>query len=163
GREHLERDIEAVLAYLLDDLERPSADLDDDDANSIRAAWAAGLSGEETRGLLSPGEALADEGWVRERGGGGGGGCRWVFREGGGYRFVFQAVAEYLLYRHLLRSRPAEAEEVGYWMGRAGQERVFPEYAGAFGFLLRDWAAAGEWRSMAELAEASPRWLREVL
>jgi tetratricopeptide (TPR) repeat protein len=153
GRPHLERDIEAVLAHLLGDLERPSADLDDDDANSIRAVWAAGQWVEETRLLLSPVEALAHESWLRKR----------VREEGGGYRFVFQAVAEYLLYRHLLRSRPAEAEEVGYWTGRAGHERVFPEYAGAFGSLLRDWATAGKWRSLAEFVEASPGWLREVL
>jgi tetratricopeptide (TPR) repeat protein len=153
GRPHLERDIEAVLAHLLGDLERPSADLDDDDANSIRAAWAAGLLVEETRLQLSPVEALAHEGWLRKR----------LREEGGGYRFVFQAVAEYLLYRYLLRTRPAEVEEMAYWMGRAAHERVFPEYAGAFGFLLRDWDTAGKWRAMAELVEGSWGWRREVL
>jgi hypothetical protein len=40
---------------------------------------------------------------------------------------------------------------------------VFPEYAGAFAFLLRDWAAGERLGQIGSLVEAAPGWLSEVL
>ena len=103
--------------------------------------------------MLNPVEGLAHEGILTKR----------VREEGGGYRFVFQAVAEYLIYRSLAESRPAEEAEPAYWAHRAVPARVFPEYAGAFAFLLRDCAAGERLSQMGPLVEASPGWLGEVL
>jgi len=145
--------VDAVMAHLLQDLTRPGADLSDDDCHTIRQAWAAARSAEEARLTLSPVEGLAHEGMLTKR----------VREEGGGYRFVFQAVAEYLLYRSLAEGRPAgEAEEV-YWARRAAPASVFPEYAGAFAFLLRDWTTGERLIQVGPLIEAAPDWLGEVL
>jgi len=151
-RPGLRRSLGAVVENLLANLGRASADLDDDDANAIRRRWAAGLSDVEARIRLSPVEALVNEGWLRKR----------VREEGGGYRFVFQTVAEYLIYRHLADTRPEGEEEQGYWQRRAAQDQVFAEYAGAFGFLLRDWVEGGTPERIGALVEASPDWLGEV-
>jgi tetratricopeptide (TPR) repeat protein len=145
--------VETVLAHLLVDVDRPSADLDDDDANAIRRTWSEGLSPQEARLTLSPLEALAHAGLVTKR----------VREEGGGYRFVFQQVAEYLVYLHLDRQRPADADLVAYWSRQAASAVAFPEYAGAFGFLLRDWAAQQRLDLIGPLAEASAPWLADVL
>ena len=131
-REHpgLNTSIEAVIGHLRADLARPSADLTDDDVNTIRATWAQTLTDAERQQRLHPVEDLAHEGWVHKR----------VREEGGGYRFTFQHVAEYLVYLDLRRARPAAEDELAYWTRRAAPNPVFPEYAGAFAFLLRDWA-----------------------
>jgi bifunctional DNase/RNase/tetratricopeptide (TPR) repeat protein len=131
GRPGLEKAFEPVMAHLLRDRGRPSADLTDDDCNAIRRAWAEGISAEEARLSLSPVEALAHEGFVTKR----------VREEGGGYRFVFQAVAEYLIYRYLADHR-SPRDELGYWARQAQVPRAFAEYVGAFGFLIRDWPPA---------------------
>ena len=145
--------VDAVMAHLLRDLTRPGADLSDDDCHTIRQAWAAARSAEEARLTLNPVEGLAHEGLLTKR----------VREEGGGYRFVFQAVAEYLIYRSLAEGRPiAEAEEV-YWARRAAPARVFPEYAGAYAFLLRDWTTGERLPQVGPLVEAAPGWLGEVL
>ena len=104
---------------------------------------------------LNPVEALACEGLIRKR----------DREEGGAYGFVFQEVAEYLIYRHLEELRPKGngEDELGYWTRRAAPEPVFPEYAGAFGFLLRDWAATGKLGLAARIVERSPKWFDEVL
>jgi tetratricopeptide (TPR) repeat protein len=152
-RPGLGRAVEAVMAHLLEDVSRPGANLTDDEANALRRAWAEGLSIEEARLSLSPVEALAHEGFMRKR----------VREEGGGYRFIFQTVAEYLIYRCLTVARSHDETELAYWVWRAVPTEVFPEYAGAFGFLLRDWAAHGNLGQAAQLVEASPSWLHGVL
>jgi hypothetical protein len=96
--------IEAVIGHLRTDLARPTADLADDDVNAIRAAWARSLTEGELRNRLHPVEDLAHEGWVLKR----------VREEGGGYRFLFQAVAEYLVYLDLRRARPQGEDELAY-------------------------------------------------
>ncbi|MFO1419591.1 MAG: tetratricopeptide repeat protein [Candidatus Competibacteraceae bacterium] len=152
----LETSVEAVVSWLLRDLGRPSADLDDDDCNALRRAWADGLNETEARLLLSPVEGMAHEGFIVKRSG----------EDGGGYRFVFQTVAESLLYRYLVAARPVDEDELTYWTRRAQPETVFPEYAGAFGFLLRDWAARNQWNlvgPLVELVEAGSGWLGRVL
>src|SRR5204863_6932051 len=92
----LRESVSAVMAHLLQDLSRPGADLSDDDCHAIRQAWAASRSVEEARLTLNPVEGLAHEGMLTKR----------VREEGGGYRFVFQAVAEYLIYRSLAEECP---------------------------------------------------------
>ncbi len=149
----LETSVEAVVAWLLWDLSRPSADLDDDDCNALCRAWADGLNATEARLLLSPVEGMAHEGFIVKRAG----------EDGGGYRFMFQTVAESLLYRYLVAARPADEDELAYWTRRAQPETVFPEYAGAFGFLLRDWAARNQWNLVGPLVEAASGWLVGVL
>src|SRR5262249_49612694 len=120
-REHpgLKGSIEAVIGYLRTDLTRPTADLSDDDVTRIRGERAQTLSIEEIQIRLHPVEDLAYEGWVFKR----------VREEGGGYRFVFQTRAEYLVYLDLLRSKPADEDELAYWTRRADEPIVFPEYA----------------------------------
>jgi bifunctional DNase/RNase/tetratricopeptide (TPR) repeat protein len=145
GRPGLERAFEPVLAHLLGDRGRPSADLTDDDCNAIRRAWAEGISAEEARLSLSPVEALAHEGFVTKR----------VREEGGGYRFVFQAVAEYLIYRYLADHR-SPRDELGYWARQAQVSRAFAEYVGAFGFLIRDWPPAQRHHLGAFIERAAP-------
>ena len=86
-----------------------------------------------------------------------------VREEGGGYRFVFQEVAEYLVYLDLRQNRPSGEDELSYWTRRAAYERVFSEYAGAFGFLLRDWAAEGKLGLAARMVETAPSWFGDVL
>jgi len=141
------------MAHLLQDLRRPGADLSDDDYHVIRQAWVAPLSAEEARLTLNPVEGLAHEGMLTKR----------VCEEGGGYRFVFQAVVEYLIYRSLAESRPTGEAELAYWARCAAPASVFPEYAGAFAFLLRDWAAGEHLLQVGPLSEAAPAWLGEVL
>ncbi len=153
GRPGLQKAIDEVVSYLLQDVTRASADLSDNDCNRIREEWTGACSVEEARVSLSPVEALAHEGIIRKR----------VREEGGGYRFVFQTVAEYLVYRCLVQARQPGEQELSYWIRRAGHDRVFAEYAGAFGFLLRDWGANGSLALAAGLVEASPDWLRDVL
>jgi len=145
--------VEAVMAHLLQDLARPGADLSDDDYHAIRQVWAEFRSAEEARLTLNPVEGLAHEGMLTKR----------VREEGGGYRFVFQAMAEYLIYRSLAESRLTGEAEDAYWARRAAPASVFPEYAGAFAFLLRDWAAREHLGQIGPLVEAAPGWLREVL
>ena len=149
----LEASVEAVITWLLRDLNRPSADLDDDDCNALRRAWADGLNATEARLLLSPVEGMAHEGFIVKRSG----------EDGGGYRFVFQTVAESLLYRYLQSAQPAQEDELAYWTRRAQPTTVFPEYAGAFGFLLRDWAASNQLNLVGPLVEAASGWLGGVL
>jgi tetratricopeptide (TPR) repeat protein len=148
----LRQAVETVVGHLLLDLNRPSADLSDDDSNAIRRAWAGALLEQEARLSLSPVEALVHEGFLSKR----------VREEGGGYRFVFQTVAEYLIYFQLVMAGRGE-DELAFWKRHAVPDRVFPEYAGAFGFLLRDWVAAGKLEQAAALVEASPDWLADVL
>jgi hypothetical protein len=145
--------VEVVIAHLLRDLTRPGADLIDDDYHIIRQAWAVSRSAEEARLTLNPVEGLAHEGMLTKR----------VREEGGGYRFVFQAVAEYLIYRSLAEGRPARETEYAYWARHAAPASVFPEYAGAFAFLLRDWAVGERLPQIGPLVEAAPGWLGEVL
>jgi tetratricopeptide (TPR) repeat protein len=154
-REHpgLNTSIEAVIGHLRADLARPSADLTDDDVNTIRATWAQTLTDAERLQRLHPVEDLAHEGWVHKR----------VREEGGGYRFTFQAVAEYLIYLNLRRARPAAEDELSYWTRRAAPTPVFPEYAGAFAFLLRDWARERKLDLAARMVETSPSWFDDVL
>jgi len=99
-REHpgLKGSTDEVIGHFRSDLTRPSADLTDDDVNAIRRAWAKrkDLTEAQQQFRLHPVEDLAHEGWVVKR----------VREEGGGYRFVFQAVAEYLVYLDLLQNRP---------------------------------------------------------
>jgi tetratricopeptide (TPR) repeat protein len=152
-RPGLRESIKAVIAHLLQDLTRSGADLSDDDAHAIHRAWAAALSAEEARLRLDPVQALTHEGMLTKR----------IREEGGGYRFVFQAVAEYLIYRYLADARPAGETEEAYWTRRAAPARVFPEYAGAFAFLMRDWATEKRLPRVVPLVEASPAWLRDVL
>jgi hypothetical protein len=109
--------VATVMDHLLQDLTRPGADLSDDDCHAIRQAWAAARSAEEARLTLNPVEGLAHEGILTKR----------VREEGGGYRFVFQAVAEYLIYRSLAESRPTGEAEPAYWARRATPASVFPE------------------------------------
>jgi tetratricopeptide (TPR) repeat protein len=145
--------VEAVVGHLLGDLTRPSADLTDDDCNAIRRAWAEGRSAEEARLELSPVEGLAHEGLVTKR----------VREEGGGYRFVFQTVAEYLLYRHFVAAKPPAEDEGACWGRLARPAKVFGEYSGAFAFLFRAWAAGGQLRRAGPLVEGAPPWLGEVM
>jgi tetratricopeptide (TPR) repeat protein len=86
-----------------------------------------------------------------------------VREEGGGYRFTFQRVTEYLVYLDLRRSRPAAEDELPYWTRLTAPEPVFPEYAGAFAFLLRDWAREGKLGLAARIVETSPSWFADVL
>jgi hypothetical protein len=154
-REHpgLSASIEAVIGHLRADLSRPTADLTDDDVNAIRVAWARSLTVAECQQRLHPVEDLAHEGWVHKR----------VREEGGGYRFTFQAVAEYLVYLNLRRSRPAGEDELAYWSRRAAPATVFPEYAGSFGFLFRDWSRQGSLGLAARIVETSPSWFADAL
>ncbi len=142
---------EAVLTHLLADLTRPGADLSDDDCHAIRRSWAQAISAEESRLELSPVEGLAHEGIVVKR----------IREEGGGYRFVFQAVAEYLIFRHLQASRAPQENELAYWSRRSAPAAVFAEYAGAFGFLFRDWAPRNTLSLAGPLLERSAAWLGE--
>ena len=58
---------ESVIAYLLEDLTRPGADLTDDDCHIIRQRWAEGRSLEEARFKENPMEGLALEGLITKR------------------------------------------------------------------------------------------------
>ena len=72
-------------------------------------------------------------------------------------------MAEYLIYRYLAEGQPANEGEVAYWTRCAVPTAVFPEYAGAFAFLLRDWAAQGRMIQVGPLMEASAPWLPDVM
>jgi hypothetical protein len=80
----LEEAVAVVLDFLVRDPGRDSADLNDDDVHAITAAWQQGQSVLDWRFRLTPVEALAHEGFISKR----------LREEGGGYRFVFQKVAE---------------------------------------------------------------------
>jgi tetratricopeptide (TPR) repeat protein len=142
-----------IVSYLVADLDRPGADLNDDDCNRIRGRWDQRYTPDKARRSLNPVEALVHEGMVMKR----------VREEGGGYRFVFQAVAEYLVYRHLAGARGTREHELDYWIRRATPPVVFAEYSGAFSFLLRDWAAQQRFDQAGCLTEKSADWLRDVL
>lgn len=144
--------VEAVLGHLLGDLSRPTADLGDDDCHAIRQAWVRAHTPEEARLLLSPVEALAHEGLIGKR----------VREEGGGYRFTYQQVAAYLVYRHLAAGLPTGADEVASWRARAKARQAFTEYALAFGFLLREWARRDQLGQLGTLLEGAPPWLADV-
>ena len=83
--------------------------------------------------------------------------------EGGGHRFVFQAVTEYLIYWALAQARPPGEDEVAYWRRRAAPTSVFAEYAGAFQVLLRDWISRGSVDRIAPLLQQAPGWLEGQL
>jgi tetratricopeptide (TPR) repeat protein len=153
GRPGLERAIETVIDHLLEDLSRPSAALEDDDVHTLTRAWEEGHSAGQSRLQLSPIEALVHEGLMRKR----------DREEGGAYGIVFQEVADYLIYGHLALRRPRGEGELDYWTRSAAHEPVFPEYAGAFCFLLRDWAEAGKLGLAARIVETCPLWFQDVL
>jgi len=153
GRPGLDRAIETMVGYLLEDLTRAGAVLGDNDCHALSRAWEEGHSAGQVRLLQSPVEALACEALIRKR----------DREEGGAYGFVFQEVADYLIYRHLALLRPRSEDELAYWARRAAPARVFPEYAGAFGFLLRDWADDDKLGLAARIVETSPRWFDDVL
>jgi tetratricopeptide (TPR) repeat protein len=141
-----------VLKFLADTPARAGADLTDNDVHSINTAAGETLSPVEARYRLNPVESLAHEGFISKR----------VREEGGGYRFVFQKVAEYLLYWYLHEGAEGQAE-LAYWTRWAAPNKVFAEYAGAFAFLFRDWAEQKKLDAIAQLSEAGPAWLRRVL
>jgi len=149
----LEQSVHAVIGHLLDDLTRPGADLSDDDVNAIRRKWAESLTAEEARIYLSPVEGLVLEGWIRKR----------VREDGGGYRFAFQTVAEYLIFIYLSHELRDGEDELVYWTRIAKPLDVFPEYAGAFGFLLRYWMESGRFSLASSLVENSAPWMANVL
>jgi tetratricopeptide (TPR) repeat protein len=152
-RPGLDRAIETVVGHLLSDLSRGSAALSDDDVHALNRAWEEAHSAGQIRLGLSPVEALAHEGVIRKR----------DTEEGGAYGFVFQEVADYVIYRQLAVHKPKGEDDLAYWTRRAAHERVFPEYAGAFGFLLRDWAAGERLDLAGRLAENSADWITESL
>jgi tetratricopeptide (TPR) repeat protein len=146
--------IHDAIGSLLEDVARPSADLTDDDVLAIRGRWERVREPGAVRLGLNPVEALVHEGWVSKR----------VREEGGGYRFVFQALAEYLVYFCLRDEKPAAEPEQGYWQRHGQPGKVFPEYSGAFGRLLRDWEARAEGREwIGPLIAAGGQWLQGVL
>ena len=151
-RPGLRNSVRQVLGHLLKDPSRTDAFLDDAEAGPIRQAWAAGLTPEEARMMLSPLEALAHEGILTKR----------VGQTKSGYGFIYQRVAEYLIYLHLADERGG-APEVDYWSQLPRPEKVFPEYAGAFGFLLRDWSSRGCLEQASQLIESSGPWLGNEL
>src|SRR5262249_28918575 len=120
--------------------------------NVLRSNWAEALSVDEARLTLSPVEGMSHEGFISKR----------IHEEGGGYRFTFQKVAEYLIYRYLAAAAPA-TDELAYWSKKASHPKVFAEYAGAFAFLFRDWAAANKLQQIGLLIESSTTWLARVL
>ncbi len=153
-RPGIEGAIDAVIDHLLEDVARPTADLDDDDVNRIRRRFEEGHTAGQVRLLLSPLEALACEGWISKR----------TSDDGGGYRFTYQRVAEFLVYRRLARAVGGleGAATLDAWKARTEQVTVFPEYAGAFGFLLRDWADQARLEWVGPLVEHAPAWLTTV-
>jgi tetratricopeptide (TPR) repeat protein len=152
-RPGLQACVDSVIDYLLVDLTRPGADLTDDDYHAIRRAWTEARSAEEARLTLDPIQGLAHEGMITKR----------VREEGSGYRFVFQAVVEYLIYWYLSRDRSESEDELAYWTRRATSPQVFPEYSGAFGFLLREWAGRSCLSHVGPLLERGAKWLGDVL
>jgi tetratricopeptide (TPR) repeat protein len=153
GRPGLEQAIATVVSYLLQDLSRPGAALVDNDCHALRRAWEEAHSAAQARLLLNPVEALACEGLIRKR----------DREEGAAYGFVFQEVADYLIYRHLASLRPEGEDELAYWTRRAAPKSVFAEYAGAFGLLLRDWVDVSKLGLAAQLVESSPGWFADVV
>ena len=155
-RDHpgLEESIDAVIAHLLADVTRASANLADDDVNAIRAL---GPHADRGRAVIP----------VPPRGGPGARGLVAQAEDSRGSRLQLrpQTIAEYLIYQSLARSRPADEDELAYWTHRAAPDPVFPEYAGAFGFLLRDWAESKEGKLglAARIVETSPGWFDDVL
>jgi tetratricopeptide (TPR) repeat protein len=152
-RPGLDRAIETVVTHLLGDLNRGSASLADDDVHALARAWEAAHSAGQIRLLRNPVETLVEEGLIRKR----------DTEEGAAYGFVFQEVADYLIYRHLALHRSRGEAELAYWTRCAAHEPVFPEYAGAFGFLLRDWAEEDKLGLAAQIVETSPRWFDDVV
>jgi tetratricopeptide (TPR) repeat protein len=117
--------------------------LTDEDVHKLRERWTEGKSPQETRILLSPVEALEQEGIIRKR----------VAAEGGGYRFVFQTVLEALAYRNLRRLEGSERPTMEFWLERAQIEPPFPEYGGVFVFLFRELHGRSLYDFMASLVE----------
>jgi len=145
--------VRAVVEHLCADPERATADLTDDDVNAVRLTWNAGRTAAEIRNDFHPAEMLVHEGFVTKR----------VREEGGGYRFVYQTVAEYLIYRDLRERLPKEGE-FAYWLTLAKRETAFPEYAGAMLFLFREWEQNDEKREwIGKLVEEGSEWTGAVL
>lgn len=149
----LKKCVNSIITYILKDIQRPSADLTDDDCNVIRESWTKGKTVEKLRLDLSPVEGLVHKGLMSKR----------IREEGGGLRFIFQAVAEYLIYYHLKMEKPENEDELAYWTKLANHKKVFPEYAGAFAFLLREFAEQSKSNLIAPLIESSPPWLTDEL
>ena len=146
--------VRAVVEYLCADPERATADLTDDDVNAVRLTWNAGRTAAEIRNDFHPAEMLVHEGFVTKR----------VREEGGGYRFVYQTVAEYLIYRDLRERLPKGDDEFASWLTLAKRETAFPEYAGAMLFLFREWEQSDEEREwLGKLAEEGSEWTGAVL
>ena len=146
--------VRAVVEHLCADPDRTTADLTDDDVNALRLRWNAGRTATEIRTDFHPAEMLVHEGFVTKR----------VREEGGGYRFVYQTVAEYLIYRHLRDEMPPGGDEFAYWLTLAKREKAFPEYAGAVLFLLRTWEQSDDKREwIGKLVEAGSEWTGGVL
>ncbi len=123
GRAGLDRDIETVVSYLLKDLTRAGAVLDDNDCHALNRAWEEGHSAGQVRLLQGPVEALACEGLIRKR----------DREEGGAYGFVFQEVADYLIYRHMALHRPKGEDDLAYWIRRARPSVCSPSTPGPSG------------------------------
>ncbi len=149
----LKKCVDAIISHILEDVQRPSADLTDDDCNAIRERWIKGKTAEELRLDLSPVEGLVHEGLMSKR----------IREEGGGLRFIFQAVAEYLIYCQLKMEKPVNEDELEYWARLAGHKNVFPEYAGAFAYLIRELVGQNKFEDIAPLVESSHFWLIDVL
>ena len=112
----LDKSIDEVIGHLRSDLARPirrpgRRRRERDPAAVGRRAYRAGAVA-----AAAPGGGPAHEGWVVKR----------VREEGGGYRFVFQAVAEYLVYLDLLRNRSRGEDELAYWTRRAAPRGSSP-------------------------------------
>ncbi len=142
--------VRAVVEHLCDDPDRTTADLTDDDVNALRLKWNAGRTAAEIRTDFHPAEMLVHEGFVTKR----------VREEGGGYRFVYQTVAEYLIYRHLRDEMPPGGDEFAYWLTLAKREKAFPEYAGAVLFLFRQ-LPESRWADLVRLVEQCPGWVSD--
>src|SRR5262249_11239283 len=54
-------------------------------------------------------------------------------------------------------------DEAAYWGRLAQPAKVFSEYAGAFAFLFRAWAARGELSRAGPLIEVTPGWFDDVM
>ena len=127
--------------------------LTDEDVHQLREQWTAGKSQQEIRILLSPVEALEQEGIIRKR----------VAAEGGGYRFVFQTVLEALAYRNLRRLEGSEIPTIEFWLEKATIEPPFPEYGDVFVFLFRELHQRSLYDFMASLVEKGRAYVGSAL
>jgi len=59
--------------------------------------------------------------------------------------------------------RAADQDKLAYWTPRASVLGAFPEYAGAFAYLFRDWAAHGRLSLAGRLLERGAGWLGDVM